>query len=246
MNSKKNQRKLWPRAVALIGLTSCGFSQVYASTIYSQDPTLSDFTDTVSSYATFSTGYQPTTAILLAANYPRVIGTTSSPLNVSFPNPTADIIAFDNIDHPGFAWDVFQYQILGSTDGVTYTLLFDPQTVNEANDPGVNAAFTLNAFTGTAPTLLNNTITPGLGSSAGNIGYEEYFSFSSSYSHFRFAPSTLTLTTGENETELSAVGIGTPSPTIISTATPEPASFLFVGAGLAAWLVSVRRRNWKI
>ncbi len=238
MNSEKTGTKLWMRAVALIGLVGCGSNQVYAATIYSQDPTLSDFTDTVSSYATFATlsPYQPTTAILLAANYPRVIGNTSVPINVSFPNPTADIIVFDNIDHPGFAWDVFQYQILGSTDGVSFTPLFDPQTVNEANNPGFNAAFTLNTFTGTAPTLLNNTITPGLGSSVGDIGYEEYFTFSNSYSYFRFAPSTLTINTGENETELSAVGIGTPSDIIVSTATPEPASYLFVGAGLAALL----------
>jgi hypothetical protein len=248
MNSKRTQRRFWPRAVALIGLTGCSFSQIYAGTVYSQDPTLQDFTDTVTSYATFSTGYQPTTAILLAANYPRVVGNTSSPINVSFTSPTNTIVAFDNIDHPGYGWDVFQYQILGSTDGTTYTLLFDPQAVNEANNPGANSAFTLKTFTGTAPTLLNNTITPGLGSAVGNVGYEEYFTFSNSYSFFRFAPSTLTLTAagGENETELSAVGIGTPSAGIIGTATPEPASFLFVGAGLAAWLASVRRRNLKI
>jgi hypothetical protein len=247
MNSKRTQRRLCSLAVALIGLTGCSFSQIYAATIYSQDPTLKDFTDTVTSYATFSTGYLPTTAILLAANYPRVIGTSTSPINVSFLSATATIVAFDNIDHLGYGWDVFQYQILGSTDGLTYTLLFDPQAVNEANNPGVNAAFTLKTSIG-APTLLNNTITPGLGSSVGNIGYEEYFTFGSSYSFFRFSPSTLTLNApgGENETELSAVGIGTPSLTIIGTATPEPASFLFVGAGLAAWLASVRRGNLKI
>jgi hypothetical protein len=237
---------LWSRAVALIGLMGCGFTQVYATTIYSHDPTLSDFTSTVSTYATFAGGYQPTTAILLAANYPRVIGNSSSPINVSFSTATATIVVFDNIDHPGYGWDVFQYRILGSTDGVTYTLLFDPQAVNEVNNPGANAAFTLRTFTGTAPTLLNNTITPGLGSPAGNIGYEEYFTFSSSYSFFRFAPSTLTLTdpTGENETELSAVGIGVPSQQILSTV-PEPVSLLLVGAGLVALLGSARRPRTK-
>ena len=191
MNCRETLVRLWPRAVAIIGLIGCGLSQAHAGTIYSQDPTLKDFTDTVTSYATFSLpsgDYLPTTAILLAANYPRVIGNSTNPINVSFSSATNTIIAFDNIDHPGFAWDVFQYKISGSTDGVNYTPLFDPQTVNEANNPGANAAFTLKTFTGTAPTLLNNTITPGLGSSVGNIGYEEYFTFSSSYQVLSIPP----------------------------------------------------------
>ena len=196
---------------------------------------MSDFTSTISSYATFAGGYTPTTAILLAAGYPRVVGNTGSPIDVSFSTATATIVVFDNIDHPGYGWDVFQYKISGSNDGVNYTALFDPQTVNEANQPNVNAAFTLKTFTGTAPTLLNNTITPGLGGNSGNIGYEEYFTFSTSYRYFRFSPSTLTLTdpTGENKTELSAVGIAVPSQAIISTAAPEPASFALLGIGLA-------------
>lgn len=245
MNTTKIGKSPWFRTVAFTGMMGFGFTNVYASPVYSQDPTLSDFTSTVTSYAAFAGGYQPTTAILLAANYPRVIGTSSSPINVSFSNPTANIVVFDNIDHPGYGWDVFQYKILGSIDSIHYTLLFDPQKVNEANNPGANAAFTLKAFIGTAPALLNNTITPGLGSYVGNIGYEEYFTFNNSYSFFRFAPSTLTLTdpTGENETELSAVGIGVPSRKIISTV-PEPDSFLLVGAGLVGILASARRRHF--
>src|SRR5579871_718995 len=140
MNSETTQKRLWSRAVALIGLMVCSFSQMYADTTYSQDPTLSDFTSTVTAYATF-TGcasgcpYTPTTAILLAAGYPRVIGNTTSPIFASFSTSTNTIVAFDNIDHPGFGWDVFQYKIYGSTNGSSYTLLFDPQAVNEANMP---------------------------------------------------------------------------------------------------------------
>src|ERR1035438_4014162 len=217
MDMKKTQSRPWARAVALIGLMGGSLSQVYAgSIVYSQDPTLSDFTSTVTSYATFTAAssltspYTPTTAILSAINYPRVIGNTSSPIYVSFSSPTANILAFDNIDHLGYGWDVFQYAIYGSTTGLagSYTLLFDPQTVSQANNPGVNVAFTLaTAFGMSSLTLLNDTITAGLGSTVGNLGYEEYFTFGSSYQYFEFAPSTLTLTAagGENETELSAV-----------------------------------------
>jgi hypothetical protein len=251
-------------AAVLLGLGLTPYAN--ASTIYANDPTLSDFTSTVSSYGTFisgfdsalgnlstSTTYTPTTAILLAANYPRVIGGAQigSPVIVRFGSATSAILAFDNIDHLGFAWDVFQYKILGCTTtgsscnsdtGSNYTALFDPQTVNEANNPGINQAFTLNGFSGTAPTVLNNTLTSGLGSIQGNIGYEEYFTFANSYSYFEFVPSTLTLNTGENELELSAVGIATPSQVILDTAAPEPVSALFVGAGLA--LLAAGRR-WR-
>jgi hypothetical protein len=190
-------------AAALLGLGLTPYAN--AGTIYANDPTLSDFTSTVSSssYGTFisgahsalgnlstSTTYTPTTAILLAANYPRVDGGAMAgniPVIVQFGSATSTILAFDNIDHLGFGWDVFQYKILGCTTsscnsdtGSNYTALFDPRTVNEANNPGINQAFTLNAFSGTAPTVLNNTLTAGMGSLVGNIGYEEYFTFTNS------------------------------------------------------------------
>jgi predicted secreted protein len=226
MNTRKTC-KLWLRIV-LIWLMGCGFTQSYA-TIYSNDPTLSDFTDTVTEYATFINGGNlfngsniPTSAILNAVNYPRVV-VFNGTIDVSFTSATANIVVFDNIDHLGYGWDVFQYKISGSNDGTNFTPLFDPQAVNEPNIPNTNAAFTLQAWSGTAPTLLNNTLTPGLGSIVGNIGYEEYFTFSNSYQYFRFAPSSLTLANpsfpnGENEIELSAVGIAVPSQQIIATA----------------------------
>jgi hypothetical protein len=49
-------------------------------------------------------------------------------------------------------------------------------------------AFTLKTFIGTAPTLLNNTVTSGQGSFEGDIGYEEYFTFGSSYDYYRILP----------------------------------------------------------
>lgn len=258
----------WLKCAAAAALLGLGFTPyANATTIYTNDPTLSDFTSTVSSYGTFISGadsalgslstsntYTPTTAILLAANYPRVDGGALAgniPVIVQFGSATSAILAFDNIDHLGFGWDVFQYKILGCTTtgsscnsdtGSNYTALFDPQTVNEANNPSINQAFTLNGFSGTAPTVLNNTLTAGMGSTVGNIGYEEYFTFTNSYSYFEFVPSTLTLNTGENELELSAVGIATPSQVILNTAAPEPVSALFIGAGLA--LLAAGRR-WR-
>lgn len=236
--------------IAAFGALVLGFGpQAMAAQItYSQDSNLTDFTDTITSYGTFSynngSTYTPTTSILLAPEYPRVIGYPAAPVYVSFASPTASIVAFDNIDHVGNAWDVFQYKIYGSTDGSSYSLLFDPISVNEANHSGQNIAFTLNSWTGTAPTLLNDTLTPGQGSSVGSIGYEEYFTFGSSYQYYEFLPSTLTFTTGENELELSAVGLAIPSQTIIDTAppVPEPASLLLMAAGLGG-LVSVARRR---
>ncbi len=235
--------------VAVACLLATGASSSQAATVYSQDSNLSDFTSTVSSYGTFikslsgNISYTPTDAILLAANYARIVGNDASPVDVQFGSATSTIVVFDNIDHLGNSWDVFQYEILGSNDGTSYTSLFNPHTVNEPDQPHVNAAFTLDQFTGTAPTLLNNSLTPGLGSAEGNIGYEEYFQFSTSYSYYRFTPSALTLYGGENELELSAVGIAVPSQTILDTSsgTPEPASFLFAATGLAA--LAARRRR---
>jgi hypothetical protein len=241
----------------LIGLNQAAFG----ATVYALDPNLSDFTATVSSYGTFINGqlsgggnlsgsstYTPTNTLLLGLNYSRVVGGGlggNLPVVVQFgvAGQTSTIVVFDNIDHLGRSWDVFQYHIWGSNDNTTYFDLFDPISVHEADNPGANAAFTLNAYTGTAPTLLNNTVTPGLGSIVGNIGYEEYFTFSSPYAYFKFLPSTLTLTapTGENELELSAVGIGVPSQTILNTVAPEPAEFTLLGGGLLVLAFSRRR-----
>ena len=194
MNTRNTRTRLWLRTAALIGLMGCGFTQVHANTIYSQDATLSHFTSTITEYGTFTSGlysgatqhtlsptstYTPSTSTFATANYPRVIGHINNPVNVSFSSATNSIVVFDNIDHPGNAWDVFQYQIFGSTDGSNYTLLFDPITVNEVGNPN-NGALTLQTYTGTAPALLNNTLTPGPGSNHGDVGYEEYFTFSSS------------------------------------------------------------------
>jgi hypothetical protein len=232
-------------------LLAIGLSQAKATTIYSQDPTLADFTSTVSSYGTFTSGYgdgasipyTPTTAGLLAGGYARVIGGPGwgGDVDVSFGAATANILVFDDIDHPGVGADVYQYQIFGSNDGSNYTLLFDPQGANATADPN---AFTLGTYVGTAPVDENNALTYGPGNTSGNggiAGYEEYFSFGTAYQYYRFAPSTLTAQTFENELELAAVADATVSEQITDTASPEPGTILLAACGFAG-LLFLRRR----
>ncbi len=164
---------------ALLVMLAGGLTQAYGGIIYSQDPNLAHFTATVDIYGTFTAGvlssgggagipssnpYTPTSAILQAAGYAREIGTNSGPtvnVDVDLGVAKASIIVFDNIDHVGNAWDVFQYQIFGSVDGSSYNLLFNPLTASLV--PSTTDQFTLDTYTGTAPTLVNNTLTPGLG-----------------------------------------------------------------------------------
>ncbi len=102
---------------ALGALLTIGFSQAYGATIYGQDPNLSDFTSTVNSYGTFTSGtadgtslpYTPTTAGLLAEGYARIIGGPGwGTINVTFNSATSHILVFDDIDHAGVAADVYQ------------------------------------------------------------------------------------------------------------------------------------------
>jgi hypothetical protein len=83
----------------------------------------------------------------------------------TFSSPTAAIRVFPNIDHFGSQYDGFQYTIEGSNDGTTWTPLFDALTVSGAVEP-----FTSGSFTGTAPTNVNNVLTPGAGP-GGTVGY---------------------------------------------------------------------------
>jgi hypothetical protein len=158
----------------------------HATTIYTQDHNLNDFTSGMN-YGTFiaapfgdlggTVPYTPTTANVDAGL--RVYGTDGSqPVIVQFNSATSFIRVFANIDHPGSAYDGFQYSIFGSNDGVTYTSLFDATTVIGSGEP-----FTLGTFTGTAPTTVNNyiqTCPPDLGCGpAGSVGYIADFNFAS-------------------------------------------------------------------
>jgi hypothetical protein len=210
--------------------------------VYTQDSNLSDFTSCSGQsveYGTFIGGtlenvygplvtlsptqtYTPTTATMEAALNPRIFGTDppTNPLIVQFGTPVSRIVVFDSIDHYGTNWDAFQYQIWGGTscgaNCINFVPLFDPTGVS-----GGPANFTLSpaGWIGTGPTLVNNTLTPGLGcvvpaSGCGHTtGYEAYFDFTSSgaYQFYAFRPSTFTLNNGgENEAELSAVAEAVP------------------------------------
>jgi hypothetical protein len=213
--------------------------------IYSQDTNLNHFTGSVQGgdYATFISGYiesrfaftdsslkpyTPTTAILTAPAYPRVIGDGTTPVIVQFTSPVSDIVVFPNLDHVGnngsFGWDSYQYTIYGGNivgNVIDFTLLFDPLSVTGIADPTGNTDphFTLGTWSGTGPTLVNSALTPGAGGQGGNLGYEAYFHFGSAYQFYGFGTSTLSTTTGEVEQELSAVAqvVPTPEPTTWAT-----------------------------
>ena len=174
----------------------------------------------------------------IAANGFRVYGGTFgldglSPNNnwilATFSTPTSSILVLPNIDHFGAAYDGFQYTIEGSNILSTWTPLFNALTVTGAGEP-----FTLGTFTGTAPTTVNNVLTPGAGP-GGTVGSEALFNFGTAYKYYAFGASTEAFNSGNADQEFSAVGS-------VATATPEPGSLLLLSAGLAG-VAALRRRK---
>jgi hypothetical protein len=203
---------------------------------YTSDSTLADFTSGVA-YGQFIVGpsgdrtapYTPTTANVDAGL--RIYGFGVGAVIVRFASAVSTIRVFPNLDHVGASYDGYQYAINGSNDGVAYTPLFDVLTVTGGSGP-----FTLGSFTGTAPTQVNNVLTPGAGP-GGTIGYIPDFSFGAAYKYYRFDSSTFANNSANTEPEFSAVGtLGGGDPT------PEPTTFALFGAGLAALLL-IRRRS---
>jgi MYXO-CTERM domain-containing protein len=213
-------------------------AQAQAGTIYTSDPVLAHETAGVTNYATFSnffagdvgSPFTPSSSELDAHGYRVYDGGSitglpgSNWILATFASPESMIRVFPNVDHFGSAYDGYQYSVAGSNDGTTWTQLYDTLTVAGASEP-----FTIGTFTGTAPTRVNNVLTPGSGSTNGILGYEADFTFGSAYKYYAFGASTEAVNAGNSDQELSAV----------STApVPEPAAWLPAATalvGLFAW-----------
>jgi len=199
------------------------------ATTYTNDLNLSDFTSTVSEYATIIQApfgdFPPlpalphTTTVSDLVNGYRFYGNDDiQPLIVKFNEAVSQILVFPSIDHPGSSYDGYQYKILGSNDGVTYTPLFDATGVTGSGEP-----FTLGSFTGTAPTSVNNVIMSNCYVAC--VGYIANFTFGQSYQYYEFGVSTFAGPVNGDQ-ELSGVGT--------SQSVPEPSSLALLGAGLLA------------
>jgi uncharacterized repeat protein (TIGR01451 family) len=225
-------------------LLVCG-TPTFAQTTYTSDDNIAHFTSNISQYAQLSsfaagdTGspFTPTSAEL-AANGFRVYGGTLFANNqnglasgnnwilATFSSPVSNIVVFPNIDHFGAQYDGYQYTIAGSNDCETWTVLFDATSVNGDGEP-----FTLGNFTGTAPTTVNNVLTPGAGP-GGTVGYIATFNFGTAYSCYALGASTVAFNQGNADQELSAVGTTVTTITQPGTNATQPggATYTFNGA----------------
>lgn len=223
------------RSVRFLLFTVCLLAAVGAyATSYTQNSNLSSFTSNVvfgtfiqDQYGDVSLPYTPTPASVNLGY--RLVGNDLSPsIIVQFPTAVSSIIVFPNIDHYGSQYDGYQYTIYGSNNGTSFIQLFDATSVIGASEP-----FTLGTFTGTAPYLVNNVLTPGAGP-GGTVGYEAYFSFGTAYKWYAFGASTVAYAQGNTDQELSAVA---------TSPVPEPGTILLFGASLLG-LAGTARRKW--
>jgi len=232
---------------------------------YTSDPNIAHFTAPISSYAAFSnysstTGctaspFTPTAVELLTTSC-RVFGgklagtglatnpATQNWILASFPEPVSTIVVFPNIDHFGSAYDGYQYTIAGSNDGLNWTPLFDATSVNGAAEP-----FTLGGSTGTAPTSVNNVLTPQSGSiepcsgtgTKCSVGYIATFNFPTAYQFYAFGVSTVAFGNNPNpnpDQELSAVGTTVATAARFGIFPPTSGALLTINGTVGATVVN--------
>jgi hypothetical protein len=224
---------------------------------YTSDTNIADFTALVTSYATFSKyesidggcgspTFIPTAAELASTGCRVYDGTDTSGslpagnnwILATFSGPVSTIVVFPNIDHYGSAYDGYQYQIYGSNDGISWTFLYDATTVNPCSDNCVEGGggepFTLGSTTGTAPTTVNNVLTPqSIGLPAGcsgtstpcAVGYIAQFTFGTAYQYYAFGASTEASNSGNADQELSAVGTTATVVQQVNTTIPTVSTF---------------------
>jgi hypothetical protein len=223
--------------VGAIALTS-----TLTATSYTSDSNIADFTTGIAEFAKLSnfgggdvaSPYTPTASSIANHGYRVYGGGAVSGLSggnwilADFTSPVASIRVFPNIDHLGSQYDGFQYSIWGKSASGAWVSLFDALTVTGSGEP-----FTLGTFTGTAPTVVNNVLTPGTGP-AGTVGYEADFTFSSAYSEYAFGASTVAVKQGNADQELSAVGSTVPEPSTTAG---------LIAIGVAGLLI--RGRKWS-
>jgi hypothetical protein len=242
--------KLKLHSMAAVAAIAMAGASAQAATVYTSDNNLADFTNGVT-YATFTNFengnvpgmtqgsttnvYTPTTASL-NQDY-RVFNWSGPPVDglpsgnwilATFKTAQSTIRVFPNIDHLGDSYDGFQYSIWGKDSKNNWVQLFDVTGVNGSNEP-----FTLGSFTGTAPTRVDNILTPGTsgGNPDGTVGYIADFTFGSAYTEFAFGTSTFAGPLNE-EQELSAVA-----------AIPEPATWAMMTLGVGMIGFAMRRRR---
>jgi hypothetical protein len=235
------------------GLMLCLSAPAANATVYTSEANLADFI-TGGTYATldnFVAGdvpapFTPTTAGLLAAGNRVYAGTltglgldpTNNWISATFASPTSVIEVMPNIDHLGSAYDGYQYQIAG-WNGTTWVPLFDTLTVAGAGEP-----FTIGSFTGTAPLLVNNVLTPSAANPNGTPGYEAIFRFSDAHSAYALGASTEAINAGNSDQEFSAVLTGG-DVTTLAGGVPEPSTWAMMFLGFAGLGYAAFRRAKK-
>jgi hypothetical protein len=211
------------------------------ATVYTSDTTLTDFATAGSNFATisnagavdpgFASDFASLSAALRVYDGGGLTGLSASNnwLLATFSSAESTVRVFPNIDHLGSGYDGYQYQIWGSNNLTSWDFLFDADTVSGAGEP-----FTLDTFTGTAPTRVNNVVL-GAGGPGGRVGYIADFSFGTAYKYYAFGASTRAIRDGNTDQELSGVTAG---------AVPEPAawSLMILGFGALGGMLRSRRR----